>query len=169
VKSILTSLAVGTLLAMIALGQGRSASARASNWDKVKMLAPGTQIRVAAEASKPGAPQQIQGTLESVTDSELVIQQGTGTQPFPRAQIVSVSVKTNGHRVRNALVGLGVGTAAGAVIGFGVGHANCSKTGAWCGLDQIWGAGVGGLGGLAGGTLTGVFWPTEGWRKIYTR
>jgi len=168
-KSILNSVAVGTLLATIALGQGRSASARASNWDIVKTLAPGTQIRVADDASKPDAPQRIQGTVESVTDSDLVIQQGTGTQSFPRAQIVSVSVKKNGHRVRNALVGLGVGTAAGAVIGFGVGHSQCSKTGAWCGLDQIWGAGVGGLGGLAGGTLTGVFWPTEGWRKIYIR
>jgi hypothetical protein len=168
-KSILTSLAVGSLLATIALGQGRSASAPASEWDNVKMLAPGTQIRVADDASKQGAPQQVQGTVESVTDSELVIQQGAGTQSFPRAQIVSVSVKTNGHRLRNALVGLGVGTAAGAVIGFGIGHANCSKTGAWCGLDQIWGAGVGGVGGLAGGTLTGVFWPTEGWSKIYTR
>src|SRR5579863_1944941 len=67
-KSILTSLAVGTLLATIALGQGRPASARGSNWDNVKMLAPGTQIRVAAGASKPGALQQIQGTLESVAD-----------------------------------------------------------------------------------------------------
>jgi hypothetical protein len=132
------------------------------------MLAPGTQIRVADDVSKPGAPQRIQGTLESVTDSELVIQQGTGTQSFPRAQIVSVSVKKDGHRLRNTLVGLGVGTAAGAAIGFGIGHAQCSKTVGWCGLDQIWGAGVGGTGGLIGGTLTGVFWST-GWREIYTR
>jgi hypothetical protein len=133
------------------------------------MLAPGTQILVADDASKPGTPQQIQGTLESVTDSEIVILNGTGTQSFPRAQIVSVSVKKNGHRLRNALVGLGVGTAAGIVIGFGIGHAQCSKTSGWCGLDQLWGVGVGGVGGLAAGTLTGVFWPTEGWRKIYTR
>jgi hypothetical protein len=43
-----------------------------------------------------------------VDDSELVIQQGTGTQSFPRAQIVGVSVKTKGHRLRNTLIGLGV-------------------------------------------------------------
>ena len=140
----------------------------ASHWDNVKMLAPGTQIRVAGDATKPGAPQQIQGTLESVTDSELIIQPGAGTQSFPRAQIVSVSVKKNEHRRRNALVGLGVGAAAGAAIGFGIGYGQCNKTSGWCGLDQAGGALIGGIGGLVGGTLTGVFWPT-GWRKIYNR
>jgi hypothetical protein len=142
--------------------------ALASHWENVKMLALGTQIRIADDASKPGAPQRIQGTLESVTDSELVIKQGTGTQSFPRAQIVGVSVKKNEHRRRNALVGLGVGAAAGAAIGFGIGYAQCNKAGGWCGLDQAGGAAIGGIGGLVGGTLTGVFWPT-GWRKIYTR
>jgi hypothetical protein len=146
----------------------------ASQWDNVKTLAPGTQIRIADGASTPGAPQQgapqqVQGTLESVTDSELVIVGGSGTQSFPRAQIAGVSVKKNGHRLRNALIGLGVGTAAGAVIGFGIGHANCGNAGGWCGLNEIWGAGIGGIGGLIGGTLTGVFWDTGGWRKIYTR
>src|SRR5579872_1557428 len=70
--------------------------ARDSNWDNVKMLAPGAQIRVARDASKPGAPQQIQGELASVTDSEIVIEHLTGALSFPRAQIVSVSVKTKG-------------------------------------------------------------------------
>jgi len=172
-KSILNSVAVGALLATIALGQGRSAPARASEWDNVKMLAQGTQIRVAGEASKQGAPQRIQGGLESVTDSELVILNRTGTQSFPRAEIVSVSVKKNEHRLRNALVGLGVGTAAGTAIGFGIGHAQdsqCRKTGGWfCGLDALGGTAAGGVIGIVSGTLTGVFWPTGGWRKIYTR
>jgi hypothetical protein len=109
--------------------------ALASHWENVKMLAPGTQIRIADDTSKPGAPQQLQGTLESVTDSDLVIKQRAGTQSFPRAQIVGVSVKKNEHRRRNALVGLGVGAAAGTAIGFGIGYAQCHKTGGWCGLD----------------------------------
>lgn len=136
------------------------------------MLAPGTQIRVAADASKPGAPQQMQGELVSVNDSEFVIKMGARTQSFPRARIVSVSIQKNGHRWRNVLVGLGVGTAAGALIGFGIGHAeasNCKKAGGWfCGLDQGAGAAVGGIGGLTGGTLVGAFWPT-GWREVYRR
>jgi hypothetical protein len=150
-----------------------AAQAPASNWDNVKMLAPGTQVRVAAivyepGASKPGASKQMQGTLESVTDGDLVLTQGTGPQSFPRLRIVSVSVKKNERRWRNALVGMGVGTAGGAAIGFGIGHAQCGKTGGWCGLDQIGGAGIGGIAGLIGGTLSGVFWSTGGWRKIYT-
>jgi MFS family permease len=65
----------------------------------------------------------------------------------------------------NALIGLGVGTAAGLAIGYGIEH--CSNKGGWCGLDEAAGTGVGGVAGLVGGTLTGVFWHTGGWRKIY--
>jgi hypothetical protein len=46
-----------------------------SNWEIVKMLSSGTQVRVAAGTAKP-----IQGTLESVTDSELVVLT-LGTRP----------------------------------------------------------------------------------------
>lgn len=69
------------------------------------------------------------------------------------------------------LIGLGVGTAAGLAIGYGIGHAqanNCSNKGGWfCGLDQGAGTVVVGVAGIVGGTLTGVFWHTGAWRKIY--
>jgi hypothetical protein len=134
-----------------------------SNWQIVKMLPSGTQVRVADGTAKP-----TQGTLESVTDSELVVlAPGTGPQSFPRARVASVSLKEKDHRLRNALIGLGVGTAAGLGIGYGVGRSGCSSTGGWCGLDTSFGTVVGGVGGLVGGTLFGVFWPTGGWHKIY--
>jgi hypothetical protein len=128
------------------------------------MLAPGTQIRIADDASKPGV-QLIQGTLEGVTDSELVIQQGTGTQSFPRAQIVGVSVKKKGHRLRNAFIGLGVGAGVGISVGYV--YVNAQKTG-WAAFGAGIPAAIEGGVEVIGGTLIGAFWPT-GWREIYTR
>ena len=149
------------------LSLAAAAQTPASQWDTVKMLAPGTEVRVASANAKP-----IQGALESVTDSALMLTQAGGPKSFSRTQILSVSVKGKGHRLRNAMIGLGVGTAAGVAIGFGVGHAqanNCSKQGGWfCGLDEGADMAMGGVAGLIGGTLTGVFWHTGGWRKIYS-
>ena len=137
--------------------------APASNWNSVKMLAPGTQLRVAAAASKP-----VQGTLQSVTDTELVLLHKATRQSFERSAAINVSVRVNGHRRRNTLIGLGVGTGAGVAIGAGVGAAqarNCH--GFLCGLTVDVDTAVGGAVGLVGGILTGVFWPTGGWRTIY--
>jgi hypothetical protein len=136
------------------------AQTSASNWDTLKMLAPGTEVRVASANAKP-----IQGALESVTDSDLVLRQAGGPKSFGRTQILSVSVKGKDHRLRNAMIGLGVGTAAGLAIGYGIEH--CSRNGGWCGLDEGVGTAIGGVAGLVGGTLTGLFWHTGGWRKIY--
>ncbi len=149
------------------LSLAAAAQSPASQWDALKMLAPGTEVRVAPANAKP-----IQGTLESVTDSDLVLAQAGGSKSFGRTQILSVSVKGKDHRLRHAMIGLGVGTAAGVLIGYGVGHAqanNCSSKGGWfCGFDEGVGLAVGGVAGLIGGTLTGVFWHTGGWHKIYS-
>ena len=129
------------------------------------MLAPGTEIRVAAGASKP-----IKGTIESVTDAELVLMQGKGPRSFPRPQIVSVSVKGREHRLRNALIGLGVGTVAGFAVGFAVGQSQesgCKASNGCFGLETAGAAGAGGIIGFVGGTFTGLLWPTGGWRPIY--
>jgi hypothetical protein len=136
--------------------------APASNWDKLKMLAPGTQVRVDVGTAKPTV-----GALKSVTDGELVLMQGTGPQSFPRPQIVSVSVRKSGHRLRNALIGLGVGLVAGAAIALAVAEVQAHTCNTFlCGLVGPVDAAIGGVSGLVGGTLAGAFWPI-GWRKIY--
>jgi hypothetical protein len=142
------------------LSLAAAAQTSASKWDTLKMLTPGTEVRVASADAKP-----IQGTLESVTDSDLVLRQAGGPKSFGRTQILSVSVRGKDHRLRNALIGLGAGTAAGLAVGYGVKH--CGNNDGWCGLGEVAGMAVGGVAGLVGGTLTGVFWPTGGWRKIY--
>jgi hypothetical protein len=150
------------------LSLAAAAQTPVSNWEIVRMLPPGTEIRVAVGAPGPGLSKPIQGTLESATDTDLVLTQRTGPQSFPRAQIASVSLKKPGHRVRNSFVGLGVGTAVGIVFGLALGAAqadNCHQF--LCGLSVPIGGAVFGAIGLVSGTITGVAWPTGGWRKIY--
>jgi hypothetical protein len=148
------------ILALAAAGQEPL-----SNWENVSMLAPATQIRIGSGKSKP-----MVATLESVTGSELVTSSAAGPQSFQRAQITSISVKQNSHRRRNTLIGMAVAAAAGAAIGYGIGRAqqsNCAQKGGDCSLDTPGGAGVGGVIGLIAGTVTGLIWPTGGWRKVY--
>lgn len=140
-----------------------STRSSAAKWEGLKTLTAGIEVRVASASAKP-----IQGALESVTDSALVLRQAGGPVSFDRAQIRSVSVKGKERRLRNAMIGLGVGIALGVGIGYGVGHAGCGKGNGWCNLDTGVDVAIGGVSGLVGGTLTGVFWHTGGWQKIYT-
>jgi hypothetical protein len=129
-----------------------------SNWENVRMIAPGTEVRIAAGNSKT-----IRGKLESVTDSNLIVIviDATGKQSFQRPDIHNVSVKEKGHRLRKVLIGMGVGTAAG-LAGGGAAAKNCS--GIACGGFDI---GVSGAIGFIAGTVGGLIWSREGWRQIY--
>jgi hypothetical protein len=153
------------------LSLAAAAQTPASKWESLKALSPGTQVRVASIQSKPGSSKPMQGALESVTDSELVIlpvdvKSGTGPQSIPRAQIASVFVKKEGHRLRNTLIGMGVGAALGVGIGYGIGRGQGNCPGG-CSLDVDGGMFAGGVLGLLGGTFTGLLWPTGGWREVY--
>jgi hypothetical protein len=139
------------ILSLVATGQIPT-----SNWDSVKTIAPGTEVSVAAGNSKP-----VRGKLETVTDSNLVIGKSTAAQSFLRTDIHGVSVKEKGHRVRNVLVGMGVGLAAGLGVGAAVAN-NC--TGIACGGFRV---AVGGLIGLGGGIVAGLEFPSGKWRQVY--
>jgi hypothetical protein len=144
---------VVSLISILSLAA--AAQAPTSNWDAVKMIAPGTEIRVEAGNSKP-----VTGKLESVADDSLVIAQKTGTQSVARPEIHGVAVKKKGHRVRNTFIGLGAGTAAG--LGIGAAQASgCNEL--LCELAVP----IYGLAGLIAGTVTGLVLPTGGWRQIY--
>jgi hypothetical protein len=145
-----------TVLAIPFLSLAAAGQAPTSNWDNVRTLAPGTEVRVAAGSSKP-----VQGKLDSVTDSNLVLRLATGTQSFPRPEIHSVSARGKGHRRRNVLIGMGAGTAAGIGIG-GATANNCNGIG--CGGIRV---AVGGILGLAAGTVAGLMLPSGKWRQVY--
>jgi hypothetical protein len=140
-------------LALVATGQTSS-----STWDTVRMLPPGTDVRIAIDKSKPAS-----GKLASVTESALVINQDSRPQTFNKAQIVSVEVKGKGHRVRNTFIAMGVGLAAGLGVGAAVGH-NCN--GFLCGPADVI---VGGIVGIGGGAVGALVWPGGHWKKVYVR
>lgn len=126
------------------------------NWDRVKMIAIGTDIRVTVGTSKP-----VRGNLRSVTDNDLAIQSETGARSFSRADIRGLSVRQKNHRLRKVLIGAGIGTAAGIAIG-GAAANHCM--GIACGGARV---ALGGLIGLAGGVAAGALWSRSEWREIY--
>jgi hypothetical protein len=132
-------------------------SAQTSTWDKVRVIAPSTELRLATDA----AP-LLRGQFQAASEADLVLRTAVATQTLLRPQIVSVSVKKQGHRLRNTFIGLGVGLGVGLAVG-AIDAAGCTKL--LCGLAVP----VYGAIGLIGGTATGALWPTGGWRTIYRR
>lgn len=125
------------------------------NWESVKTIAPGTEVRIVTSGAKP-----VRGKVNSVTDNSLVIRHANSMESFPRAEVRSVFVKRERHRLRKVLIGAGVGTAAGLGVG-GAAANNCS--GIACGGFRM---ATGGLIGLAGGIVTGLVWSRGEWRQI---
>lgn len=140
-----------------------AAQTPAQNWNNVKALAAGTEVRIVV------GTRTVTGKIQSFTDDSLTINSGTGQEMFARQEIVQVSVKKPGHRARNTLLGLGIGTGAGVGIGLGIGHANDCSSCWFGGLNTAVGGALGGAIGLVGGTVVGALIPTGGWREIYRR
>ena len=130
------------------------------DWDQVKNLAPGTEIRI----ERTGGP-SVRGQLRSASDETLVVDSGKGEEMYPRPQVARVSVRGKGHRGRNALIGLAVGAGVGLAIGFairgGSGQLKIVPDGAVEGGSAAVGAIL--------GTIVGVAIPSGGWRAVYRR
>lgn len=138
-----------------------AAQAPAQNWNNVKALTVGTQVRIAVGS------RTVNGDLQSVTDDSLAVNSGKGQEMFTRQEVKQVSTKKMGHRLRNTLLGLGIGTGAGVGTGVAIGHAHDCGTGFLCGVNTIAGGALGGAIGLVGGTIIGAVIPTGGWREVY--
>lgn len=54
--------------------------------------------------------------FQSVTDDTVVVRLATGDQTFARPSVLRVSFKPASHRGRDALIGAGVGVAAGLAV-----------------------------------------------------
>lgn len=141
------------ILSLVATGQALPGS-----WESVKMIPPGTEVRIVAVNSKP-----VRGKLESVADTSLAIKAETGTRSFLQPEIRSISVKKKRHRLRKALIGMGVGTGTG--LGIGAATANGCHEIACEGAQTA----VGGLIGLAGGVVAGLLWSSGQWRQVYAQ
>ena len=132
--------------------EGKSPQA---NWDNLKGLAPGADIRIVLNDKK-----SYKAKFLSVSDEAIVVRLATGDQAFERQSVFRVSTKGASHRARNALIGAGVGAGVGAA-GFGV-----------CDYREV--IPCGGEGAAIGtvliapiGAVAGALVPTGRWHDVY--
>ena len=149
----------GLLLALLVLMTGTPLGAADSrngsgNWDNLKKLAPGDDIRIVLNDAK-----SYRAKFQSVSDEAIVVRLVTGEQTFTRENVLRVSTKGQSHRLRNA--------ALGAAIGVGVGFAAAAGTSRNDPEAQAIGyvlipPALGGAGAAVGAIL-----PTGGWHEVY--
>lgn len=138
-----------------------AAQTNVTNWNTVKALTTGTDVRITAGS------RTVRGKIDRITDDTLVVTSGKGQEMFTQQEITLVTLRGESHRRRNALIGLGVGAAAGAIVG-AVSYSKCTG---FCIIDPSRGALMAGgaivFGGV--GALTGALIPGRGWRDIYKK
>lgn len=127
-----------------------------ANWDNLSRLAPGSEIRATLAGGRT-----LRGFVQSVTPESLLINATTSQEALARPDVRRVALKKPGHRGRNTLIGLAIGTGAGLGVGAGL---DAKMNDSW--FPNVGKAVCSGLGALFG-TVIGVAMPTGGWRDVY--
>jgi hypothetical protein len=153
----LTLLCLATLLFSASM-RGQSASDWAS-LGNTPAISVGTEIEARTTDNK-----RYRGQFRSASDDALVMITASGEQRLARATVSRVSVRKPGHRLRNALIGFGIGAAGGLTLG-AVADARC--TGDCVEGKQPLGKEFGTALGAVIGAVIGVALPTGGWREVY--
>jgi len=159
IHSAVAHFACGLGAGLVLLTTTMAAQTNVADWNTVKALTTGTQVRITAGS------RTVRGEIERTTDDVLVVTTGKGQEMFDRQEVSAVSVKKPSHRKRNTLIGL----AAGTGVGLGIGIATRPKPGQ---LEVITPDAITAgftAAGAIGGTLVGVIIPTGGWREVYKK
>jgi hypothetical protein len=130
---------------------------RKANWDNLKGLAPGDEIKIAVKNGKPET-----GTLRGVTEDGIVLRLTTENRLFERPSISAVFTKHEGHRARHALIGALAGAGAGFAIG-AVSDVHDRTNWILPGIGKAFFTPAGAVVGVTFGALL----PSGSWRKIY--
>ncbi len=118
------------------------------SWDNLRQLQPGQKIEVVDTGMRTFA-----GRLVNVSDEVITLQAAKNEQSIERTNVVRVSVRDTSHRMRNMLVGAGIGGGIAVAATF-VPLAVSSNEGTSCGAcAAAIAAGVGG--GAALGAIPG--------------
>lgn len=116
------------------------------SWANLARLTPGQKIQIVETTN-----QQHSGTFAGVSDSAISFNSAAGLQSVPRESVKSVKLPNHSHRLRNALIGGGVGAGAGGGITAAAYESHGFLGGK--GTGAAVGAVLGGLGGLVVGSL----------------
>jgi hypothetical protein len=149
-----------TLIAIVAAAFASAAPAQTkpiAEWASLSHLESGAEIRVAMTGGR-----NVIGFLQSVTADSIAINAATSQEALSRGDIKIVSLRRQGHRGRNALIGLSIGAGGGLATGAAVDHG--SRPGGW--FPNFGKEVFTPLGALVG-AVVGVAIPTGGWRVVY--
>ena len=128
-----------------------------ATWANLNQLVTGAEIRVTLANGKT-----LIGFMQRVTTESLAINATTSQEMLSRPDIRRVELKRRGHRGRNTLIGLAIGTGAGLAVGAGADAK--SRPGRM--FPDSGKVVLSALGALVG-TVIGVALPTGGWRDVY--
>jgi len=101
------------------------------------------------------------GEFRTASDAAIVVRLEAGDQNFSREEVLRVSTKGKSHRLRNTLIGFGVGAGAGLGVGAAADHA-CGS----CILPSLGKEVLTPLGAIVG-AVVGVALPTGRWQEVY--
>ena len=149
------------LPALLAATLGATAAAQQAkpiaDWANLNQLVTGAEIRVTLANEKI-----LRGFVQSVTPESLAINATSSQETLSMQDIRRVDLKRPGHRGRNTLIGLAVGTG----VGLAAGAVADSRAGPGIWLPNLGKEVLAPLGALIG-TVVGVALPTGGWREVY--
>ena len=145
------------LAATLAPGAAGQHAKPIANWANLNQLPKGAEVRVTLAT---GAT--VRGFVQSVTSDSLQINATTSQEAIARQEIRSVALKRPGHRGRNTLIGLAIGTGGGLAVG----AALDAKTAPWNWFPNAGKEVLSPFGAIIG-TVIGVAIPTGGWRDVY--
>jgi len=158
-------LAIGMTVLMIGffgIGAVNAAESKPTqaNWERLKHLAAGDQVRVVLKDGKSYAAK-----FQSFSDEAIVVRTSAGEQTFTRQDVLRVSAMKEPHRGRNALIGAAAGCGVG--LGIAAGYAASKRSEyPYNRYFEVDGPILGATFGAAGAGL-GVALSKGGWYDVY--
>jgi hypothetical protein len=148
-EAIMRKLIVAIVAALLLAGQ-LLAQTRQDSWDNLRTLRVGEKIQVVDQKLK-----SYTGTFVGVSEEAISFQVGQDSVTVQRPDVLRVSSRERTRRGRNALIGLGIGAAAGVAVGI-ICAAMDPETGSEYGVTREYMIAAGGGAVLFGGVGAGV-------------
>jgi len=143
-------------LCLLAMACSSFAQTGNSSWANLSALQPGWRIQIVEANSKHNS-----GRFVSVTEDAVTLQEKSGEKTIQRRDVRVVRLMKNKHRLRNTLVGAGVGASVGAGIGVATGGPCRVPSSCFFYLTRGQQAAIFAAPGILIGAAVGVLWPTH--------
>ena len=142
-------------ICILGLSSSSFAQTKDTSWSNLSGLKAGQEIQIVEANSKKDS-----GVFVSVSDSAISFTDALGERSVLRQDVRQIKLRKPNHRLRNTLIGTGVGAGTGAAL-----FAGAWSTSGWGGTGRagVVGAGIGGL----TGTIIGAVIPTHGSITVY--